>query len=163
MKNNEPTKSQVLEEMAGLAKDKVKNSWASFKQRVKRSEGFAGSLIHSYFAFMYLPYVIPSIPREMRDSSSPNSKKPKLSEGSGVVLSLVGAVATHHYLLSQTADHPSLFLIPVATNLASGAYEFARPLYKKARENLSQRIAEKKKEESLKDKNAKPKEYMQNG
>jgi hypothetical protein len=165
------SRKEVLEEMVSLAKEGIKEKWSSFKQAVKDGTGFSGSYFNVLCHLSYLPYAIPLFARNYREAHS-SSSETSLDEMSpeeklGGTLGILSAGLIHGFAIREVcvSKEPSLLLIPLATNIISGAYEIGKPLYQKAKERVSTRRAEQeltaeKPAEKPVEETKKPKEYM---
>jgi hypothetical protein len=162
--NPKAQRREILEEMVSLAKKDIKSFF---------SEGAGGQFLGFFIGASSLglsaPYTFLTIRRWINEPIGLNAtttvdekrKGYTAAEHIGGFLGLGAATVAHLYVMGKACEYPSLFLIPVATNIISGVYEFGRYQYKKAEKSLSQRLKEKPVEKPAeKPVEEKPKEYM---
>jgi len=125
--NYNPSGKEVLKEI---------HSMITSKFTKKSLKEFAFSSVKITRDVLALTYAAPTMYRKVKNNKEGETSLAEWVGGfTGLAIGLaadVGTVLEYHYNLKQS--HPNLWLIPVATNLASGGYEIGRKLYKDAKQ-----------------------------
>ncbi len=128
----EPSRKEVFKEMCDYSKNCLSKKWTLFKKNS------AYSVKKAMFIATYL-YYIPTTIRKCLEKDNIWLEKKEIPENyqfAGLVggISLLMPQTIGYILLRQ--EYPELLLIPLATNVFSGAYELGRYQYEKARDRL---------------------------
>jgi hypothetical protein len=148
-----PTTGEVLGEMGSMLKD----FRSSLSEPIKDVSKFFSSIIKVNLA----PYFIPTTIYRL-DAKLDDRKEEKIDNSNrwGDFVGLAGLsiqAAIYYSIVTSKGDsevlekgHPEVLLIPLATNLASGAYEFYRiareNVVKKTTKGLEKKVVEEKPE-----------------
>lgn len=135
-----PSKREVVGRMFGdtgrffgKASRNIKNTIA-----YKNVKDFFGSIGYTGGCLVIAPYIIPTDVRFLTEPFSTENPMTTAKGIGGIIGFLGGAVGIMGQLaggiyLANDEHHPEVLLIPLATNLASGAYEW----YRKTRKTIS--------------------------
>ena len=132
-KEYNPTRKEILREVVNGVS--LKNTGSKLKQA-------GGDFIAAASIFSLCPYIFPTTIRVRNDIKS-SGEKVKLDVtdhigfGAGIIAAIGSYVAqAGGYLYAVKHDHPEALLIPVVTNVVSGAYEIGRKAYNNTRQKL---------------------------
>jgi hypothetical protein len=135
--NSKPkiSKLELLGEMSKLATDNIKDRGISFADSLIKGKGFLGAYLRSAFMSTLTPYAIPTRVRQIKEIKY---FKTTNAEDLGIFLGFLTGVISNVFVVYDVlkSEHNELLYIPLATNILSGVYEFTKPIYKKAKENL---------------------------
>jgi len=140
-----PTKKEIVKEIgSGFKSTFSKENLKDFGKNLKDFGGYCGFV---FSLVSIAPYIIPSTIRSLNEPSSPEDKETSMNKaeevgaftglGGGVIGWFVQLGSYVH--IADKYNLPEIGLIPVATNVLSGIYEFGRHSYKKAEKRLIER------------------------
>ncbi len=154
-----PTRKEVFEEIGrGLAKT-GKNIGTGLVKTGEAIKNFCMGLGVGLLEISKIPYIIPTYVRQSKELKEKNLGDYHLekSEIAGLLASFIasgvgfiGQIALYEHLVKET-KHPEIWLVPVATNVASGLYEIGRKMYNNARERVIENHKSKDLESSVSD------------
>jgi hypothetical protein len=126
---------------AHIQEAKQKVNPTNVKRFLKGGLEFGLNLVGTFVAIAVVPYVLPSVIKSCKKDQTPIKTKFTLTENiclsTGILTGLAswgGQAALYNYACENNSSEA--LLIPLITNLASGAYEILKPHYERTKNKL---------------------------